>query len=154
MLKYKEEMSSVYGQGMNRIIKTISIERMIKNDYENFMNLVIELGNKTAEYVKENFYKNIPIRDNYVHNLSISHISGIADFISQDTILDVKVKNCITMENVKQVLAYHYLSTKRTDLNIKEVIIYDATSGKDLKIQIEPENLTAFFNPEDVPKID
>lgn len=153
LLEYRDEMSRVYGSGATKIIKTISAEKLIHEDYEEFVNIVVELGTKTAKYIKKTFYKGKPIRDNYDHNLSISHISGVADFISQDTILDVKVKNCITIENVKQVLAYHYLSTKRSDLNIKEVIIYDATSGKDLRIKIEPENLTTFFNPEDAPKI-
>ena len=43
-------------------------------------------------------------------------------------------------ESFRQVLAYHYLSIKRSDLNIKRVIVFDATSGKHVTVDIDPKN--------------
>ena len=43
------------------------------------------------------------------------------------------------------ILAYHYLSTKCSDLHIKQVIVYDATSGKSVIIPITEKNQTDNF---------
>ena len=56
--------------------------------------------------------------------------------IWQKKILDVKVRNYIDEKCVRQVLAYHYLSTKRSDLKSKRVIVYDATSDKAVTIDV------------------
>ena len=74
-------------------------------------------------------------------NLSIQHINGLADYITEDTILDVKVRNNIDERCIRQVLAYHYLSTKRSDLHINRLIIYDATSDRAVTIMISADNL-------------
>ena len=58
-----------------------------------------------------------------------------------DTILDVKVRNNIDERCIRQVLAYHYLSTKRSDLHINRVIVYDAVSDKAVVIKISEDNL-------------
>ena len=74
-------------------------------------------------------------------NLSIEHIVGLADYITTDTILDVKVRNNIDEKCIRQVLAYHYLSTKRSDLHIKRVIVYDAVSDRAAVVDISAENI-------------
>ena len=61
----------------------------------------------------------------------------MADYITANTILDVKVRNYIDEKCIRQVLAYHYLSTKRSDLNIKRVIVYDATSDRAVEVNIQ-----------------
>lgn len=91
--------------------------------------------------MKKVLYENCEPTNDIDPNLSIRHITGLADYITEDTILDVKVRNTIGDKEIRQVLAYHYLSTKRSDLHIKRVIIYDATSGKSVVVNIEPENL-------------
>lgn len=140
MLKYKDMMIRSFGQGVSKVIKTISIEQLIKDDYKYFCELVMTLGKQTAKFVKQTLYKDKIIQDNIDPNLSINHISGLADYITEDTILDVKVKGGLGEGEVKQVLAYHYLSTKRSDLHIKRVIVYDATSNKAIVIPISKEN--------------
>lgn len=140
MLKYKEMMCLSFGSNVSKLIKTISVNQLIKEEYKEFCRLVIELGNKVADFIKEELYKDIEPINNIDPNLSIRHISGLADYITEDTILDVKVLGGISEGEVKQVLAYHYLSTKRSDLNIKRVIVYDATSGRHVTVNIEPEN--------------
>ena len=69
------------------------------------------------------------------------HIAGLADYITKDTILDVKVLNHIDEKCVRQVLGYHYLSTKRDDVSINKLIVYDATSDRSVEINISPENI-------------
>ena len=117
--------------------QTVDFEKLAEKEYEYFVNLVVELGTKTAKYIKETLYLNCEAKDNIDPNLSIKHISGLADYITEDTILDVKVRNNIDEKCVRQVLAYHYLSTKRSDLNIKRLIIYDAVSGKSVTINMD-----------------
>lgn len=133
MLKYMEMMKKTYGNACSRIIKTISVEKLIEDNYNLFMSTVIELGTKTATFVKKNL--NIT-KEEYDPNLSIQHIKGLADYITEDTILDIKTTNNINKDMIKQVLAYHYLSTKRSDLNIKRVIVYDAVSDKSVEINL------------------
>lgn len=137
MQKYKQLMIRSFGTGVAKIIKGIPVEQLIQEKYHYFVNLVVELGTKTANYVKKELYPDGVIADNYDPDLSIRHISGLADYITHDTILDVKVRNHIDESCVRQVLAYHYLSTKRSDLDIKRVIVYDAVSDRSLQISID-----------------
>ena len=136
MLKYRDLMKEAFGDGVARLIPTMSVSQLLKNQYKTFIKTVVDLGTKVANYVKQNLYSNRQAVDEYDPNLSIRHIAGLADYITEDTILDVKVTNYIDIAYVKQVLTYHYLSTKRSDLNIKHLIIFDAVSGKAVKIDL------------------
>ncbi len=141
MLKYKEMMVTTFGKGVARIIKGITTQELIKDKYRYFVELVIELGKRTADFVKEVLYKDVVAKDDVDPNLSIKHIAGLADYITKDTILDVKVRNNIDEICVRQVLAYHYLSTKRSDLHIRRVIVYDAVSNKSVTVDIDALNI-------------
>ena len=140
MLKYKAMMALCFGNEAAKLIQGISIEQLITEKYKDFVTLVVKLGKRTAEYVNANLYPDREPENNVNPNLSVRHISGLADYITPDTILDVKVRNNIDEKCVRQVLAYHYLSTKRSDLNIKRVIVYDASSDRAVVIPIEPCN--------------
>lgn len=142
MIKYKEMMQRSFGNEVKKVIRTVTVSSLIQEKYQYFIDLVICLGTQTANFVKETLYVKREPADNVDPNLSVEHISGIADYITKDTILDVKVTNHIDETYVKQVLAYHYLSTKRDDLKIKKVIIYDATSNKSITIQITRNNIS------------
>lgn len=147
MLKYKQMMIQTYGSGVARVIDTISTEQLIKDKYDDFVNTVIELGTKTAEFVKKELHteKQLEFGDKlYSPIFRTAHIVGLADYISQDTIIDIKTTNNITEQYIKQVLAYHYLSTKRSDLRIKRVIVYDAVSGRHVEVKISDKNYTPF----------
>ena len=141
MFKYKEMMIRSFGNGVARLIKGIPIDKLAAKNHERFVNLIMELGSRTAVYVKNELYSNKVPKNNIDPNLSIRHISGLADYITEDTILDVKVRNNIDNNCVRQVLAYHYLSTKRSDLCIKRVVVYDAVSDRAVVIKISDENI-------------
>lgn len=139
MLKYKDNMINAFGKSVSKVIQTISIDKLIQNKYAEFVKTVVELGAKTAKFVKEQMNITAPLTSNdklYDPNLSIKHIKGLADYINKDTIIDIKTTNLISRSHIKQVLAYHYLSTKRSDLDIKKVIVYDSVSGKNITINI------------------
>ena len=140
--KYRANMMSAFGTAVNKVIKSLSLQELIQDDYLSFVDKVVELGTATAEFVKSTLYANIdnPVAE-YDPNLSIQHITGLADYITEDTILDIKTTNSIGLAYVRQVLAYHYLSTKRSDLNIKRVIVYDAVSGQSVTIPISEKNI-------------
>lgn len=151
MLKYRDMMVNCFGKGVEKVIKTISVTSLVQEKYRYFVNLVVKLGTRTANFINNYLYSNQEAVDNIDTNLSIKHISGLADYITKDTILDVKVRNNIDIICIKQVLGYHYLSTKRSDLNIKKVIIYDATSGKFVIIHITNKNIGINgFNADDI----
>ena len=141
MLKYKEIMVRCYGYNVGRVISSISIDELVKPNYSEFVKLIVLLGTKTAKYVKRELYPEVTPCNNVDPNLSITHISGLADYITEDAILDVKVRNNIDENCLRQVLAYHYLSTKRSDLHIKKVIVYDAVSDRAIVIDITKENI-------------
>lgn len=137
MLKYKELMIRSYGKGVSKLINVISAQQIVQEKYSYFVKLVVELGSRTVRFVMKELYYNVKPANNYDPDLSIEHISGLADYITANTILDVKVRNFIDEKCIRQVLAYHYLSTKRSDLNIKRVIVYDATSDRAVEVNIQ-----------------
>jgi hypothetical protein len=141
MIKYREMMILCYGTGVSKVIKSIGAKTLQNKEYQYFINLIGKLGQRTANYVKKELYNNEEAKNDIDPNLSIRHISGLADYITTDTILDVKVRNNINENSVRQVLAYHYLSTKRSDLQIKKVIVYDATSNRAVVINIDKCNI-------------
>ena len=139
-LKYRDLMKKTFGGGIvNVLIKPKTMQELIEENSENFFNTVIELGTKTADFVKNTLKitSQLSFGDN-IHdpNLSTEHISALCDYIDKNTIIDIKVKNNITRKDLLQILSYHYLSTKRSDLDIHTLIIYDATSGKNVTINL------------------
>ena len=137
MLIYKEEMQACYGTQMAGIIPQISLETLLKKDYRAFVQTVIDLGNRTADFVKSKFGETLNETRLYDPVLSVNHITALADFISKDTILELKCTSSITKQNVLQVLAYHYLSSKRTDLQIRRLIVYEAVTNRFVEIGIQ-----------------
>lgn len=137
MLKYRDNMRRAFGENVGKLIRTISVTLLIQDKYKEFCNTVMMLGERIAAFVKKEF--NIvdePSAQLYDPVLSVKHISALADFICEDTIIDVKCTNSITDRYIRQVLAYHYLSTKRSDLHIKRVIVYDAVSDKSVIVNV------------------
>ncbi len=139
--KYKENMAKSYSStSLGALIKSVSVSTLIQDNYRYFVKLVVSKGKQVAEFVKQTLYPDGNITNCCDPNLSISHIAGLADYITEDTILDIKVTGCIGEGYIRQVLAYHYLSTKRSDLHIKRVIVYDATSGRSVIVPISEKN--------------
>lgn len=142
MIAYREEMKRCYGPTLAGIIPSISVESLIDAKYSLFVAKVVELGNKTADFVASKLYDG-----NFEHykkrfdpNLSVNHISALCDFLNEDTIIDLKCTSSINEQHIKQVLAYHYLSTKRSDLRIKKLIIYDAPTDRSIEIHLASNN--------------
>ncbi|MCL2375184.1 MAG: hypothetical protein FWC82_01475, partial [Firmicutes bacterium] len=140
MLSYRDNMIEAFGQGVAKVIKSISIEKLIESSHQTFVKTVRELADKSYGFIKSEIGLEKPLgKKDQIHNpnLSVRHISALCDFVTKDKIIDLKVTNYIDERYIKQVLAYHYLSTKRNDLDIKQVIVYDATSGKHIRIDIQ-----------------
>ena len=138
MIIYREEMKRCYGPALAGIIPSISVSSLVKENYQAFVNKVVELGNITAKFVLDNVYGGKIEQNSKLHDpdLSVNHISALCDFISEDTILDLKCTSSINEKHIKQILAYYYLSTKRSDLHIKKLIVFDAPTQKFVKIEI------------------
>lgn len=128
MLKYKDEMVRAYGRGVVYTIRFVSASELIKEHYKSFVDDIVSLGTKVANFISTEFGvapRTYECRNSYDPCLSIDHISGLADFLNDKKIVDIKCTPTIEKRHLKQVLAYHYLSTKRSDLNIDEVIVYN-----------------------------
>ncbi len=139
LLKYKCNMIKCFGKSTQKLIKTISMSELVCENLKPFISTVVQLGSRTAKFVKTELKITDQLKYGdkiYDPNLSTLHISALADYINQDTIIDIKTTNNITIDYIKQVLAYHYLSTKRSDLNIKKLIVYDAVSGRYVEINV------------------
>lgn len=147
-LKYKKIMIATFGKAISKFIKGPSMSDYIKEDYKEFVSTVVRLAKRTQDFLINkqhlNFRKNGLL---FNENLAIDNIKGKADFITEDTILDLKTTSNITKRYIRQVLFYHYLSTKRSDLNIKRIIVYDCVSDNYVEISIREKNLTDYYNP-------
>ena len=135
MIAYRDTMAKCFGNYMNVLVPTISIEQLIQEKYINFVDAVVFYGQRTCEFLTSKI--GAPnTNEFYDPDLSVCHISALSDFITNDTIIDLKCTNAISRNHIKQVLAYHYLSTKRSDLNINRVIVYDAVSDSFIDLSL------------------
>lgn len=134
MLKYKELMAATYGAHIKRLVKSITVEQLIEQNKSEFIKTVIELGTKTAEFIRSRC--NIDEVKVSNHSFNTGHVMGLADVVSHDTIIDIKCTNNITRNMLRQVLSYYWLSTFRFDLDIKNLIVFDAVSGKFVEIKV------------------
>ena len=152
-LKYKKIMTAAFGNSVAKFIKGPSISDYIKADYKKFVDTVITLAKRTQDFLVNQLHLSFK-KDGLLFDekLSIQNITGKADFVAEDTIVDLKTTNNITKRYIRQVLFYHYLSTKRSDLNIKRVIVYDCVSGNYVEVPINAKNYTDYYNP--IPKLD
>lgn len=139
MLKYRNLMERAFGKNVAKLINTVSAQELIRDKYAEFVRTVVELGRKTAEFVRAKMGISGPLGPgDRLHDpdLSVKHIAALADYIDRDTIIDVKATGRITEAHVMQVLSYAYLSTKRSDLSIKRAIVYDAVSGRSVEVSV------------------
>lgn len=152
-LKYKKIMTGAFGNSVAKFIKGPSISDYIKADYKKFLDTVITLAKRTQDFLVNQLHLSFK-KDGLLFDekLSVQNITGKADFVAEDTIVDLKTTNNITKRYIRQVLFYHYLSTKRSDLNIKRVIVYDCVSGNYVEVPINAKNYTDYYNP--IPKLD
>ena len=129
-LKYVEIMSDCYGEIVKQLIPQVKTIDLIKEKYDEWIKTIIRLSKNTREFVSKNMNydgKTYPI-------LSCAGVKGIADFISEDTILDLKTTSNISKQYIMQVLSYYELSKTRSDLHINKVIVYDCVTNKFVKI--------------------
>lgn len=129
--RYRDELIRVYNVPSHKTYLP-SLNTLEEN--KRFINVAVKLAGRTAEFLKLHGIRNTNKLHSY--NLSNAHIKGLADFITEDKIIDIKCTNHLGESDVMQLLGYYYLSTKRNDLHIKELIAYDAISGKCIKINI------------------
>ena len=117
----------------------------MKDEFKSFKDTIVSLANSCISFIKDN----VIIYDNdYIHdpNLSIDHIAGLADIIDEKTIIDIKCTSKISEQHILQLLGYYYLSTKRTDLKIRYLIVYDVVKNRYVKIDIETKEVTSNYD--------
>lgn len=126
---YKTWVAHTFGAGATRVISCPSTETLGSEGYQTWRKTCIDLGNQTTEACMSLLKWNNKQPMKYEPSLISKHVSGLADIVTKDTIIDIKVTNHIEMSMILQVLAYHYLSTLRNTLAIDRVAVYDASSN-------------------------
>ena len=140
MLKYKFLMASTFGNHIEKVVPTMTIEKLLEPDFDLFVHTVIALGNKTYLFLKQNI--NV---ENAKHTdcvLNTKYLCGLMDICDGKTIVDIKCTNTIDMKMVRQVISYYLLSKYKNNLDIDKVIIYDATSGTSIFIKLPTQKTT------------
>ena len=131
-LKYIEMMSQCYGDAIKQLIPAVKVSDVIKDNYAEWINTIIDLSSKTVSFIKKHMNyngKTYPV-------LECAGIKGLCDFISEDTIIDLKTTNNISKSYLMQVLSYYELSKVRSDLHVNKVIVYDCVSDKYVEINL------------------
>ena len=126
---YKTWVAHTFGAGATRIVSCPSVETLGSDGYEKWRHTCIDLGHQTAKACMSLLKWTKMQQMKYEPSFISKHVSGLADILTKDTILDIKVMNRIEMSMILQVLAYHYLSTLRNSLAVDRVAVYDASSN-------------------------
>jgi hypothetical protein len=135
MDKYKQLMKDTYGENVTGLITTISEQKLLEKENEEFSQTVVQLGIRAYNFIKDKI--NVNEAFNISPMLNTKHIKGLVDVMSKDTIIDIKCTNHIDTVMIKQVFAYYLLSLYKHDVDIKRLIIYDAVSDKSIEIDVE-----------------
>ena len=126
---YKSWMAHTFGDGAGKLVTCPSVETLGSEDYEKWCNACVDLGTQTVDACRHLLKWKNPQPMRHEPSLISKHITGLADILTKNTIIDIKVTNHIDLPMILQVLAYHYLSTLRNTLEIDRAIVYDATSN-------------------------
>ena len=116
---------------ISRTLDVLGFDDLLDDRYAEFIRRVTSYGEKANAFVKTKISQNYEIYD---PNLSIDHIYGMPDYLSKDSIIIIKSSGDIQEKDLYILLGYHYLSTKRSDLNIKKGYIFDTITGKYIEV--------------------
>ena len=86
MLIYKHEMARCFGQTAGVLVPSIAIDKLIDPEGKSFVETVVELGTRTFTFVMDKLYGGSidDKKEFYDPNLSVNHITGLCDFLTQD----------------------------------------------------------------------
>ena len=147
ILKYKKMMALAFGESVDYVIPSISIDAL--NSNHDFIATVQSLAYKTSLFLR----KRLSLSDisKHSHILSVKGIVGLIDITDGKTIIDIKTTGHIDRSMIKQVLTYHYLSSFRLDMNVNKVIVYDAIA--DRHVELEPRRVVSRFLNDNYSKL-
>ena len=132
LLKYRQDMLSLYGQDSAKKIRTASLDT-IKSSRQ-FMDTVIRYGKRAADFIVKHCNSEFIMR--FDPRLITATAIGLINVTDGETLIEIKCSNHIDKAMVKQALACAYLSQYRSDLNIKRVYVYDAVKDKAVSIKV------------------
>ena len=139
-LCYKKQMGVFYGELVERMIPMLTIEEILNMPFE-IKKQIIEMAEYALLKVLQIIGKNVKqedLRCPHLGNPNIMH--GTVDLAFEKTLIQFSCKGTINREDISKALAYHYLSTKRYDLSIKNVVLIDFRCQDYIKINITEDN--------------
>ena len=142
-LYYKKIMTDFYGPLIGKMIPNLSLTEITFLSSE-IKNYIINMA--TTAYVKINNIINLNdlnkevIHSPHLGNPQIMH--GVADFVLENYLIQFSFDKTNDKEEIFKALSYHFLSTKRYDLRIDKLIIYNFRTTKVYMINITDKNLS------------
>ena len=137
---YKNQLNIYYGTLIGRMIPALNLDEIMELP-ENIKLEIVEKANKGLRVLSTRMvFENKPYSSYHLGNSKILH--GVVSLLTKNKLVLLSNVGNITKNQIYKGLAYHFLSTKRYDLLIDEVIIYDFKNAKAVSIPIQEKNLT------------
>ena len=135
--KYRADVASVYGAYLLEIVPRIKLSVILKEAGQRFVQEVISQANVAVSYL--NKYSGTLQEHDYA--FVTEHIVGLADFLNKEHIFDLKCTGKFSSTHVKQICLYHYLSTKRSDLEIRFGHLINTNTAQALVIDFKESKM-------------
>lgn len=143
-LCYRFHMNEFYGAYIDRLIPTLSeldimeipcevkqkIKKMAERGFDTIMPMIYPEG----------FEEGSLILCPHMGNANI--LQGVVDIVTEASIVQTILADNIKQEDLYKGLALHYLSTKRYDLQIRNVIFYNLNTNQTINVEITLPNLS------------
>lgn len=143
-LCYKSHMNEFYGANTDRLIPTLSELEILELPCEikDKIKVIAEKGlNTIMPIIHSNQFQNGSlILCPHMGNRNILH--GVADIVTETSIIQMTLSENIKQEDLYKGFALHFLSTKRYDLQITNVIFLNLNTNKIINVKITSPNLT------------
>lgn len=143
-LCYRYHMHEFYGVYIERLIPTLSEREVIEipNEIKEKIKQIAQIGLTIIMPVilKEQNTKKSLILSPHMGNPNIMH--GVADIVTETSIVQLILADNIKQEDLYKGFALQFLSTRRYDLKIKNVVFYNINTSQIIKVPITYENLS------------
>lgn len=137
---YKKQLNVYYGSLIGRMIPALSLDEIMELSENAKLEIVVKAQKGLRILSKYVVFENKPYSSYHLGNPRVLH--GVVSLLTKNKLVLLSNVGNITKNQIYKGLAYHFLSTKRYDLLIDEVIIYDFKNAEIVSIPIQEKNLT------------
>ena len=139
-LMYKNKSNIYYGTLIGRMVPAFSIDEIMVLDEDQKKEIEFKAHEGLKLLTRFIKFDDKPYSTYHLGNAKILH--GVASILTKNKIILFSNSGHITKKQIYKGLAYHFLSTKRFDLQIDEICLYDFKSAEFVAIPIMEKNKT------------